>query len=322
MPNYSVDSSPIELSDFITSPPSVSPVYQNIHLCLSPTVQNLNGHDTLCDKSRKIIYELDKPKQKNRVGNNVIDHSKYDYCDEAMSPIMQMDVFDDSDLSLWAFDNNSTDPPDLRMSQLDGVNDSIVSLDSITANVSGNKSNDIRIAPYLLDQEKQINKLGNDANKIDFELSVSPNEHSVSIICSTGSYSLIVIPTFSTITKGCSLTIDDSVVDCYDVINKVDKSNAIVNTVYFFRVTFPRLNKNNSAKVTVHLHCTTRRVQVQGGTFLSKGMRACIWFVEKMISKHFLEVSRSKAVDIANFNSDIRRIVDAHMMKLSTQDKC
>ena len=168
MPNYSVDSSPIELPDFITSPPSVSPVYQNIHLCFSPTVQNINGQDTLGDKSRNLIYEIDKPKQKNRVGNKVIDHYKYDYYDEAMSPIMHMDVFDDSDLSLWAVDNNFTDPPDTRMSQFDGVNDSVVSLDSITGNVSGNKSNDIRIAPYLLDQEKQINKLGNDANKIDF----------------------------------------------------------------------------------------------------------------------------------------------------------
>ena len=53
---------------------------------------------------------------------------------------------------------------------------------------------------YALQQTKQLTRLAQDTNIEDFDVTVSPVAHNVNIKCSTGFYSLVVLPAFSTLT--------------------------------------------------------------------------------------------------------------------------
>ena len=156
--------------------------------------------------------------------------------------------------------------------------------------MSSNENN-LTYAPYTLDREKQINRLAQDTSKDDFEMSVSSNEHNVSILCSTGFYSVVAIPAFEKIDKDFTMSITNHTVTCVDVIKKLDKSNASVNSVLYFRVV--NHHDDLTAKVTIHLHHTTRRIQVQGGSFVNRQKRAAVWLVENFILLAFKNVSKA-----------------------------
>ena len=199
--------------------------------------------------------------------------------------------------------------------QVDGMMDTT---DKSVAN------NDVRcgvnIAPYYLDKNKQIGKLADDTTKEDFDITVSPNEHNVNIVCSTGFYSVVALPAFAHLFSGFLVYLDSLVLICYDMNNKVDSSNATVNNVYFFRI--ENHSKTVLGKVTVHLHHTTRKVQIQGGSLIANKKRAGIWFLENYILGHFRITSKEKAIDISNFNSVVQQLAADHVNKVSNQEKC
>ena len=163
--------------------------------------------------------------------------------------------------------------------QIDGIND--LTLSSIASSRKIDTRDNVKIAPYCLDRTKQVGKLAVDASKEDFQIDVSSNEHNVTILCATGFYSLVAQPAFTHIIPGFSAYLDTMVLTCFDKTYKVDSSNANVNDVFFFRI--ESHSKTAIGKVTVPLHHTARKVQIQGGSFISDRRRACIWFLENYI---------------------------------------
>ena len=212
-------------------------------------------------------------------------------------------------------DNTETNLDDVIFSpirQLDGVYD----LDTPEPRPPMN----VRAAPYILDRNKQISKLANDANLDDFEIVVSPTEHNVNIFCSTGFYSLVAIPAFSSISTHFSATVAGMSVSCYEITSKNDGAEAVVNTVYFFRL--GTKSKSSVAKVTIHLHHTQRKVQVQGGALVDNRIRAGVWFVQNFLLNTFSKVSQERSLDIKRFNSAVKEMVDTHIDKISEQQQC
>ena len=178
----------------------------------------------------------------------------------------------------------------------------------------------VKRAPYNLNRTKQVTKLGNDASINDYEINVSPTEQNINIVCSTGFYSLVVLPTFSSVFIGFTKTVANVKICCSDLTGKVDGSNANVNTVIFFKI-----NPENSSctnNVTITLHHTVRKVQVQGSSIVKNSIRANVWFLENILLGMFGTVSATKAVDIGRFNGLVRDIVANHEKKLNSQQKC
>ena len=206
--------------------------------------------------------------------------------------------------------------------QYDGIDDTLL---DTPLPVTSKPVNDVgipkrvRVAPYTMDRKKQLSKLANDASIDDFEIVVSPNEHNVTIYCSTGFYFLVAIPAFSDISVGSSFPVLSMTASCYDITGKVDSSHANVNTVFFFRVSNDA--KSSIAKVTVHLHHTARKVQVQGGSLVDK-KRAGIWFLQHFLLQSFFKIAKDKALDITKFNNAVKGIVTNHVEKVGRQDKC
>jgi hypothetical protein len=173
----------------------------------------------------------------------------------------------------------------------------------------------VRRASYNLNRTKQVTKLANDAMINDFEINVSPTEQNVNIICSTGFYSLVVLPAFSSVFKGYSTTAAGVQIYCYDLTGKVDAGNSTVNTVIFYKLNFTSSGKSNN--VTITLHHTVRKVQVQGSSIINNSTRANVWFLENILLDMFSTVSVTKALDISNFNTQVRNVVPNHVQKLN-----
>ena len=226
-----------------------------------------------------------------------------------------------TDNSLTRAHNTTHDTP---INQFDGADDTLpdtllpVPVRSQPANDDG-VSNNVRVAPYTMDRKKQIARLANDASIDDFEIVVSPNEHNVTIFCSTGFYSLVALPTFANIMIGSSFPVLSMTVSCYDITGKVDSSHANVNTVFFFRVSSDA--KSSITKVTIHLHHTARKVQVQGGSLVDK-KRASVWFLQNFLLKSFSQVAKDRTVDITKFNNAVKGIVTNHVEKVGRQERC
>ena len=233
-----------------------------------------------------------------------------DYLDQASQQLSSNQVLSSSSPSCLS-----------PINQLDGIEDlSVLNGDSSsTFNNSTQAECHARVwvAPYLLDQNKQVSKLAEDANNEDFEIVVSPNEHNVNILCSTGFYSIVVTPAFSTFSTNFSALVAGVNITCYDITKKKDGTDASVYTVYFFRL--GTNSKNSIAKVVIHLHHTARKVQIQGGALVDDKKRASMWFVENFLVPAFSEAAKSKAKDIKHFNTAVKDVVAKHVKKISAE---
>ena len=164
-----------------------------------------------------------------------------------------------------------------------------------------------------------MSKLGHDTNIKDFEIAVSPTEQNINVLCSTGFYSMVVIPAFSPIRVGSSMSSAGINIHCYDMTGKYDGTEAHVNTVIFFKLASANKVTNN---VTVTLHHTARKLQIQGSSLIYCKTRANVWFLEKIILDMLNKISKEKMIDTSNFNIAVREMVTNHTEKLNSQLKC
>ena len=96
-------------------------------------------------------------------------------------------------------------------------------------------------------------------------------------------------------------------VKCFDITGQIDNSEANVKAVVFFRLS--GTNKHGKGGVTVHLHHTKRKLQIQGGALMPDRTKSPVWFVQNVISKRFHQLGKSKAFDVNNFNNIIRELI-------------
>ena len=90
------------------------------------------------------------------------------------------------------------------------------------------------IKNYTLKQSKQFSRLVNDTTIEDFDITVSPVAHNVNIKCSTGFYSLVVLPAFSTITESFRNIVDDILIRVSSIKGHFDNADSNVAGVIVF----------------------------------------------------------------------------------------
>ena len=177
---------------------------------------------------------------------------------------------------------------------------------------SGNTSR----ATFSLDRPKQLSKLRHDTAVPNFEIEVSPSYENVNIYCNTGFYAVAARPTLEALAVGASAntSIANISVKCIDVSNRTDATGVSTTTVVMFRLY--RLTES-IGQVTIHLHHTARKVQVQGRTLFPDNTKAPVWFVENVLKSKFENLSEQLAGEISGYNSS----VDAMVPKKSSQPK-
>ena len=176
-----------------------------------------------------------------------------------------------------------------------------------------------RKTSFSLDKNKQLKKLRKDASLADFEIEVSPNNENVNIQCSTGFYTKVAKPALEDLAVGTSSSVGNVIVKCHDITLRTDVSGAATTTVIMYRLFQQKLS---IGQVTVHLHHTSRNVQVQGSALLPDNTKAPVWFVENVLRNRFNEMSRTQAYDISMFNKSVGEMVTKHLEQVNTRTAC
>ena len=206
--------------------------------------------------------------------------------------------------------------------QLDGQDDSLLHNQVNTGQAfSVPNTTNVRHAPYQLNQKKQVSKLKHDSLLTDFEIVVSPTAQSVSVICSTGFYTLVAIPALVNTRVGTTQQVAGFTMYCYDITGKIDDIGAAINAVIFFRLT-NNTDRSSAGQVAIHLHHTVRKVQIQGSSMITRDRRASVWFVENFLLDKFKVESQNKSFDIARLNTEVRDVVNKHVEKINAKEKC
>ena len=110
---------------------------------------------------------------------------------------------------------------------------------------------------------------------------------------------------------------------CTKIEGRVDGEGANVTAALVFELSY--VNKQDKpiiGTVFVHLHHTTRRVQLQGSSMVHGKVRAPVWFADKVLKGIFGYLAKDKGVDITNFNITMNDLLTDHINKVSSQDKC
>ena len=170
-----------------------------------------------------------------------------------------------------------------------------------------------------MNKRKQVKKLGGDATRQDFKIEISPSRENVNIECSTGFYAQVVIPSLNTLKVGDTEKVAGLHVFCKDIIGKIDAAGSSVNTVLHFRFNHDR---ECVGGVAVHLHHTTRLVQVQGSSILPDKSHVPIWFVENYFKQKISLLANSKGTEVSSFNQAVKNMAQNYLKSTESQSRC
>ena len=166
---------------------------------------------------------------------------------------------------------------------------------------------------YKLNEHRQIDKLRNDSHFNDFSIVISPSQQNVNIQCNPGFYSVLLRPCLEIFYPGAEIIQADNsvVIQCRDTSKKTDKSGSVVNNVIFLRV-YQADSSNNLGAITIHLHHTSRKVQLQGSAKMYNGTTIPVWFLENFLLNQLELLASSHSYDISELNSKIQELVDTN----------
>ena len=170
-----------------------------------------------------------------------------------------------------------------------------------------------------MDRNKQLKKLVKDAAVDDFIIEVNKNKENVNIICSTGFYSTVAIPTLQSLSKSRANIFDGISVQCKDIIGNLDITRAHQTTILYFQFS---KNTDSVGGVRIHMHHTTRKVQLQGGAIMPDKTTAPVWFANNVLKNQFAKEAREKAAEIQTVNQTVTRLVEPNIARVQTPDTC
>ena len=158
-------------------------------------------------------------------------------------------------------------------------------------------------ASFSMNKGKQLKKLCLDTEILDVSIEVSPSLKNVNIKCSTGYYFQVVAPAVRGLDVGCEIDVSKIKVKCVDKVGKVDAEGSGLNTRFKF-ILFDEQKFVGS--VTMHLHHTTRLVQVQGSSILPDKSLAPIWFVQNFMQHILSPLAATKSDEVSLFNNLVK----------------
>ena len=162
---------------------------------------------------------------------------------------------------------------------------------------------------FSLNRNKQVLGLAEDAVLPDFDIVTNDNDKNVIIECSTAFYDAVAKPVLSGLSVGTTLNIANISINCDHIDYNKDRSGVEYN-----RVLHIKLGGGGGqlalGKVTIHLHHTTRNVQMQGSAIMPGGTRAPLWFLNNFVKSRFTSLARTKQYDIKKLNDAIKKAVE------------
>ena len=112
---------------------------------------------------------------------------------------------------------------------------------------------------------------------------------------------------------------DGITINVSSITGHIDDANSNVAAAIVFPLTYQ--DGASALSVHMHLHHTTRCIQLQVSSLIYGKTRAPVWFVDHVVNGIFYHFANSKSVDIGAFNSKVPEMLSKLRNKLSTQEK-
>ena len=187
---------------------------------------------------------------------------------------------------------------DHRLAQLDGPIQELFDF-------AGPPNHDsVRTKAFALNKARQINDIRKDSKIADFDVTVNNQDENCTIKCSSGFYIQVAQSCFTTLKENTVLSVGGIVISISNITKSNDKSGSEVNRLVKFAFVSQH---QNCGGVAVHLHHSTRTIQVQGCHKMPDNSKAALWFVKNVIVKKFEEQAKAKKFAIKNFNDSVQR---------------
>ena len=160
----------------------------------------------------------------------------------------------------------------------------------------------IRKAAYSLNPQKQTEKIKEDAVLNDFDVNVNNSDQNATVKCSSGFYIQVARASLGTLNTR-------SVLSCGDIAVTVDEVTVTKDLTGLEATKLLSLSFMSDQKllggVKVHLHHSTRTIQIQGSYNMPDNTRAALWFLNNFVLIRFKELAKAKSFSIKNTNSAI-----------------
>ena len=155
--------------------------------------------------------------------------------------------------------------------------------------------------PYKLNQQKQVANLTRDSMIADFHVSTNDSDRNVCIQCSVGFYEAVVKPTFTSISSGFSQHVMGVQIHCTVYRTAQDRSSNIPGLFLRFELSGPDISPS-PAPLSIHLHNTQRKIQLQGGSSMPDKSATPVWFVKNVLKPMFVSQAQTQGVQIQQIN--------------------
>ena len=134
------------------------------------------------------------------------------------------------------------------------------------------------------------------------------NKENVNVNCNVGFYSKVAVPAIQQLAAKQVVVCQGITVTCQDIVGNFDVTYAQQNTVIHFRLSKDK-NSLGGGSVRIHLHHTTRKVQIQGGALLPGNKKAPVWFLEHILEDKFTKLSQERSLEIQYVNQAVNDMV-------------
>ena len=128
---------------------------------------------------------------------------------------------------------------------------------------------------HELNKDKQVNKFVNNASRTSIEIEINCNDENVNILCSPGFYSLIARPSLLSLSEGFQASCRNVTFELRSIVSHKDLSGTLQSSILKF-IFLVNLMEHG---LTISLHHTTQKVQIQGGMYKNgrwiKGSSLC-----------------------------------------------
>ena len=279
--------------------------FEMVHGKRTPVVCNLCGH--FFESAENLETHMLEYHTNPELSCKTCDYNSYNEQDEDTP-----NEPNHEDVCIPQYDGNDTlDSSVLSpIAQYDGLGDTEIARTGIQS------SSSTLHVPYQLNQEKQVKKLVRDANIADFEMHSNDSDRNVSIQCSVGYYGAVVIPAISSISSGFSQIVQGISIKCTSVRKAQDKNSSTPGLFLRFEISGPDIHPS-PAPLSVHLHNTQRKVQLQGGAVMPDASRVPVWFAKNMLQDLFNSQARSQNHQIQEINRLVTNVASKEPSSLS-----
>ena len=185
--------------------------------------------------------------------------------------------------------------------QLDGPDDILLAPHPVLSSAAPVSH---RYAPYTLNQQKQVSKLIRDASIPDFSIEELDSGRILNVKCNTGFYEAVAKPAFSSLSQGFRHQASDVSIICTVKRNTLDSGSSLSGLLLRFELSGPGVQPN-PAPLSVHLHNTQRKIQVQGGACMPDKTTAALWFIQNILKERFVSQAKGKKFNIEAINKAV-----------------